>query len=283
MKNIKNKIFLSILAICGILLVGMTTVNAATYNTFVLKNSDIVCDPAKLEKGGRSVCYLIGKPEGTDDSPAVHGYVMNAYTTKYLTLVNTQKVVMTNTNTVFSKETSSTETIPKSADMPESLTKFSCQRDTSIESNQNITSYGCGIFYTVATAQNKAFTPESIRNADINETLLRDTTYGAVGAFVVELSSDVQGSECGEICVKAWRVPEADMYTNYTCTDLGCGVDTVEQKYDCKEINYTASSFTEPEPTETGAFASYALLAAGALIAISAVALAKKNNKFSRI
>ena len=283
MKDIRNKILSAILAISGLMVVGMTTVQAATYNTFTLLNSDVVCEPNELEKGDMATCYIIGKPSGADDS-SVHGYVVNAYTTKYLTLENTKKVVATNTGHVFSNAQSATETIKASEDMPADLKSFSCQNDSTISTDDELSSFGCGVFYTVANAPSNAFTPTTVLGAasNVDSGVLPDSTYGAIGAFYVKLSDDVQGNECGEICVKAWRVPEATMYSNsqYNCTDAGCGVDTYNSTYDCKEVHYNAPII---EPGDTGAFASYALLIAGALIAVSAITLAKKNNKFSRI
>ena len=54
-------------------------------------------------------------------------------------------------------------------------------------------------------------------------------------------------------------------------------------QYACAEVHYNETGTLPGDGTETGAFASYALLVAGALVAISAITLAKKNNKFSRI
>jgi hypothetical protein len=55
-----------------------------------------------------------------------------------------------------------------------------------------------------------------------------------------------------------------------------------EEGFDCREIHMKKK--TEPGNNPgTGAFASYALLAAGALIAISAITIAKKNNKLQKI
>lgn len=282
MKNIKSKILSAILAIGGLMAVGMTTVNAATYNTFALLNSDVVCEPNTLEKGDMATCYIIGQPDGADDS-SVHGYVVNAYTTKYLTLENTKKVVSTNTGHVFSNAQSATETIKASDDMPADLKLFSCQNDSTISTDEELSSFGCGVFYTVNGATSNAFTKTAVLGAasNVESGVLPNSTYGAIGAFYVKLSDDVQGNECGEICVKAWRVPEATMYSDskFNCTDAGCGTET-NNVYDCKEVHYNAPII---EPGETGAFASYALLIAGALIAISAITLAKKNNRFSRI
>ena len=282
MKNIRNKVLSAILAISGLMMVGIITVKAADYNTFTLLNSDVVCEPNELEKGDMATCYLIGKPDGPDDA-SVHGYVVNAYTTKYLRLENTKKVVSTNTGHVFSNAQSGTETIKTSADMPEDLKAFSCQNDPTINTDEELSSFGCGIFYTVAGASSNAFTKKTVVDAGsgLSTGVLPDSTYGAIGAFYVKLDDNVQGNECGEICVKAWRVPAADLYSNskYTCSDTGCGSDT-GNVYDCKEVHYNAPII---EPGETGAFASYALLMAGALIAVSAITLAKKNNKFSRI
>ena len=86
-------------------------------------------------------------------------------------------------------------------------------------------------------------------------------------------------NRCGDICVKVWTIPDGVYYSKaLECgTGTGCVQHTTsEQK--CVEIHIKASG-----STETGAFASYTILAAAAFIAISAVAIAKKNNKLYKI
>lgn len=278
MKKFKKLFMLSILAISTFILCGMTTVKAAGFS---LSNTDIVCDPANVEKGGRSTCYIIGVPS-EDATASVNGYINYIYTTKYLKLVGTQYLV-TNSNSTLADATSATAQITPQDDMPDELKSFSCAYDTNISSSIQVSSFGCGIFYTKNSVTQNAFTPSTIKNTGIKSGILQDR-YGTIGAILVGLDENATGNECGEVCVKVWRVPEKENYADYTsCGNDGtnannCGSDT-QLQYKCKEIHYKEDGTF----AETGAFASYALLVACALIAISAITLAKKNNKFSRI
>lgn len=281
MKKTKKLLIMSILAISTFILCGMTTVRAAAFS---LTNTDIICDPSKLERGGRADCYIIGVPSETGDS--VNGYIVKAYTTKFLKLKSASKIVP-NTEAAWTDATSATATIAATDDMPESLKTFSCAYDSEgIKTGTQATSYGCGAFYTINTASANAFTSSTIKKTGIKSDLLPNATYGVIGYITVELDQSATGNECGEVCVKVWRVPEKENYSNYlTCgndadNSNNCGSDSGND-YKCKEIHYNETP-TGPI-AETGAFASYALLAACALIAISAIALSKKNNRFNRI
>lgn len=276
MKNFKKLFIMSILAISSFVLCGMTTVKAAAFS---LSNADIICDPAKLDKGSRATCYIVGIPSETGDS--VHGYVSKAYSTKYLKLIGAQSVIAS-TDAAWATATSATNsTITSKENMPSELKSLACEYDGDGLSNVSPTSFGCGVFYSITSTN--VFTQSTVKNSGVSTDIV-PATYGIVGALIVELDENVDGNECGEVCVKTWRVPETSNYADYaTCGNSGdntnnCGSDT-GNVYKCKEIHYNESGTI----TETGAFASYALLAACALIAVSAIALAKKNNKFSRI
>lgn len=286
MKKVNKLFFMSILAISSFVLFGLTKVQAAA-DVFTLKNTNIVCDPSKLDKGSRAKCYIIGVPSETTTG-SVNGYVVRAYTTKYLKLIGAQAVV-TNSDQTWIDATSATEQITAKDNMPENLKGFSCNHDGESLGSIDPTTYGCGVFYTIKNVEQNAFTPATITSdttkSKVNSKVFTNASFGVIGAVIVELDEKTVGNECGEICVRAWRVPTKDNYSDYsTCTNNtsnGCGVDTVQEKngYDCQEIHYN-----EPGTfTETGAFASYAILAACALIAVSAITLSKKNNKFSRI
>ena len=91
-----------------------------------------------------------------------------------------------------------------------------------------------------------------------------------------------------EDAVKAWRIPGEGDYAHYKecqadSTDNCTGVTSIEtpgttNNYVCQEVHYKGG--VNPD---TGTFASYALLVAGALIAIAAITLAKKNTKLYRV
>jgi hypothetical protein len=285
MKKLKKLFLMSLLTVSSFVLSGVAKVEAA--DVFSLTSTDVVCDPEYIEAGQQANCYIVGVPSETTTG-SVHGYVIKAYTTKKLKLVGATSVV-TSTGQTWADATSATKQITPSDDMPDQVKALSCAYDgEGIGSSIKPTSFGCGVFYTVKNSNANAFKPSTITSsatkASIPSTVFKNATYGVIGAVKVKLDQTATTSECGEVCVKVWRVPTATDYENYlTCgnnTGTGCGSET-GNAYDCKELHYKKPG--ELPNTDTGAFASYALLAACALIAVSAITLAKKNNKFSRI
>lgn len=299
MKNIKKLFLMSFFAIAALVLVGMTDVKAAGDLIFGQPSgSDIVCDPKSVAPGEPSLCYFVGQPDSTTAS--MYGYIMHAFTTKKLKLVGVEtavqgaQAVYTDISSMLDGE----QAITKQADMTDNVAAFKCtyvSDDSVTNTIENATSYGCGIFYTTKNTSTDAFTGSSIVDAAkaLNLTTL-PTGYGVVGAFKVELDETATATECGEICVKVFGAPtdaqfnaSADENTHYkSCGNVvdkiaGCGA--VEDHFDCIEVSYQGSGELPSQSPPTGAFASYALLVAGALIAISAIALAKKNNKLYRV
>lgn len=64
----------------------------------------------------------------------------------------------------------------------------------------------------------------------------------------------------------------------------GCRIDTVAGKYYDNNANEVSEEeYKKACVPETGSFASYAVLIAGALIALSAITIAKKHNRFYRV
>lgn len=288
MKNLKKLFLMATMAVSSLLLVGVTTVKAE--GIFSLEDQKLVCDPSTLEAGGTADCYVIGVPSAQGD---VNGFVVKAYTTKYLRLVGS-KQILANTGAAWAGQVSSAstgKTFEMIATMPQKLSEFKCDYNTDAIDSGDVNSvedFGCAAFYTR--------TDSSVTNAFNKTTMLQHglTTdkvaahYGVIGAITVELDEAVKGNDCGKICVQIWKVPVAEEYPNYNnCATRaenpveGCGADNMQ--YACAEVHYNETGTLPGDGTETGAFASYALLVAGALVAISAITLAKKNNKFSRI
>ncbi len=286
MKNLKKLFLMATMAVSSLLLVGVTTVNAEA--AFSLEDQKLVCDPSALEAGGKSDCYVIGVPSAQGE---VNGFVVKAYTTKYLRLVGA-KQILTNTGAAWAGQVSSAstgKTFDMIATMPSKLSEFKCDYNTdAIDDPSSVEDFGCAAFYTR--------TDSSVTNAFNKTTMLQSglstdkvaAHYGVIGAITVELDEAVKGNDCGKICVQIWKVPVAEEYPNYkNCATRadnpveGCGTDNMQ--YACAEVHYNETGSLPGDGSETGAFASYALLVAGALVAISAITLAKKNNKFSRI
>lgn len=279
MKKVRNLLF-TLLMILSFSIIGAKTIYA---DAFTLTSSLLVCTPDSLKPGESADCYMIGVPEyaASAQNPSVNGYIVKAYTNGYLTLTGAKKTVTTNTGATFTTATSATSSPFSSSDssMPAELKKYTCNYDSDGVSG-TAHSFGCAAFYSKTTEN--AFTPTTIKQTGVNSSLLPNDSYGVIGAVTVKLDANTPAVDsCGEICVKIMRVPTAADYNNLSsCTN--CGIDSKNTKngYDCTEIHMTS---TTTHNTETGAFASYALLAAGALVAISAITLAKKNKKIYKI
>lgn len=281
-----NKLYLMLALVLGM----FVTIGTANAQSFSLRNFRLYCNPSAIEAGQQSECFLIGMPDGKGDE-TVHGYFVNSYTTKGLQIVS-YKALVPGSNATYTEVTSGTEFIKKPSDGPEGIGKVGCVVDTSHVPGGKVASAGCGVLYTVNSASSAAFTPKSLKNA-LPENISKEgkmskNDWGTIGTIVVKLRDDYTDQDCGEVCVNPWRVPTADLYDKYnTCGNdggIGCGSETANggKMYVCKEVHQAGKPGEEPNP-ETGASLSYALLAACALIAISAVVLVKKNNKFNRI
>lgn len=302
MKKIKSFLLMTVIGLCSFATISV--VNAASFD---MSRMNLVCEPSAIEGGERSTCYLIGRPSTANASDTNHGYVAQAYTTKSLKIIMAQKNEnVPNTNAVATPATSITaKPFATISDAPAALKNFTCIYDEAIDSEAaskgGKSDYQCLVFYSTTAAN--AFNPVVIKN---NITNIKGLTaqhisdgYGVIGSVVVELDADAKVNECGELCIKVWQVPDAKAYDQYKdCAvkesgDPQCGEPTKIEPapnatpggYFCEEMHLKTKP--EPEPGEdtppTGAFASYAVLAAGALIAVSAIAMAKKNNKFNKI
>ena len=289
MKKIKNMLLMSLLAICAVAIVGMDKVHAAPFQ--IGSTASIICEPDTISAGEGTDCYLVGRPDPSSGEYSVHGYVTYAYTTDYLEL-NGAKANgnIPNTDAVFLEASSATGGLTISGNMPNGINGFNCKYDSeNIETGMD---FGCAIFYTI-NGKNNAFTPESIVKDNSEEILPNgDPTYGVLGSYQVSVSAEAEGEACGELCIKAWVVPgEGDYNHVESCQADGekadgtkCSGVTASQTvsgnngYICREVHYRGGV-----APDTGAFASYALLIAGALIAIAAVTLAKKNTKLYRV
>lgn len=279
MKKINKIVFALLVGVCTLLFT--TSVSALS-----LKSTDVVCDPESLDPGDQADCYIIGIPDG---DTALHGFVVQTYTTKDLRLVGAKaKADIANAAGAFTKSSSSSSS-EGTAELALSTgtQTFRCPFDSEIASSQS--DYGCAVFYskTAAGVYTKA---DMLKNVKASILPSGSSSYGTFGSITVKLDENSTRNDCGEICVKVWNISNEKQYTQYRECNTGtpdesCGGATaiLEGKdYFCQEIHMTSSTPLEPN-ADTGTFVSYAVLIAGALIAISAVAMAKKNNKFNRI
>ncbi len=249
MKNIKNYFLFSILAICSLTLIGAKEVKAADA---MANNFSIVCDPTSIEKGDTSNCYIIANI--TADSATGAGlYAVNAYnvTTKHLTIKDFK-------SSLTGVTTEKTLTLGQSSAIN---TSFKC----------NSTTGKCyTVFSSTATGAIKAPTKTGVNIID-NSTNYKG--YTPIGYFTVTLDDTATTKDCGEICA---AIQYAVKSTEINTTAGGLNNNGTTKA--CAEITPKA----DPNP-ETGNFASYMVLIAGALIAVGAITIAKKHNKFYRV
>ena len=284
MKKIKNMLLMSLLTICAVAIVGIDKVYAVPFE--LGSTATLVCEPDTISAGEGTDCYLVGKPNPANGD-AVHGYLTYAYTTKFLELNGAKaNANIPDTEAYFMDATSATGGLTVSGNMPAGMGGLVCNYDSEIDGGLD---FGCAIFYTVK-GKSAAFTPTSITTGnDANTVPNGDTTYGVIGSYQVGLSEEAEGEECGELCVKAWVIPGEGDYTHVeNCQTDGkksdgtscTGVTSTQTngQYLCREVHYRGG--VNPD---TGTFASYALLVAGALIALAAITLAKKNTKLYKV
>lgn len=289
MKKIKNILLMSVFSICS--LAFASVVNATSFN---LNNTNLYCTPESISAGETASCYLIGTAQNAEASYSVNGFVVQAYTTQDLKILNATKNSNINGSAAVYTPLGSVSTAKPFSDKP-ILKDFICNFSASADATDS----GCAIFYSGdAVNSPNVYTGTSIFNNAASILSKTDyATYGIVGIINVEVSDTATGEKCGELCVAVWEIGNAKDYANYKeCASATGKTDSCDgatpirttgvNNYKCKELHLkaTPAPVVEPdEPPKTGAFASYAILAAGALIAISAIAMAKKNTRFNKI
>lgn len=93
------------------------------------------------------------------------------------------------------------------------------------------------------------------------------TTTFDLGTVTLRLSNDAV--ECGAVCI------EVSSYVQ--------GGQQYRANESCSDFEIVGEPDQNPESPETGAFASYAILAGGAFLAITTISVIKSKNKFYRI
>lgn len=281
MKKSKNLLMMVFVFVCSLLLVGVMNVKA----TIGFQNDSPVCDPNNnLKPGGTTTCYLRGKATQTQETNKVHGFVTRLYTTDGLRFDDVKPYIDGTSAQAFEATGNSqgkyTIALEGGGDSStDNKIEFTCSFDSTIKAPQadwqieNGDDYRCALFYSKgkdATVTVSSGTPkeESLK-------ALTGTGSGVMVIGIVDAHIDQNvdaNSSCGEICVFTKEATELSSYKLE-------GTDA----YACTEVHYTNNGGPASDTPTTGAFTSYALLAAGALIAISAVAIAKKHNKFYRV
>ena len=247
MKRIKGLVLFGIVALFSFAFVGITKVEAVTANNFT-----VVCDPDSIEYGSSANCYLIAKI--ADGS--LHG-VATTVVTEHLTITGATGGTGPDSNIASEKLTNGqTSTV---------LSNFGQSYQCSTTEDNS----ACYLF--ISNSETPSITPTQTTGvAPIDSNY---NGFTVVGYYVVSLDETATTNNCGKLCV----------YSKFSPTSQGYGDPEVFASGGsqvCDEISPIATSTQNPE---SGSFASYAILVAGALIAIGAIAIAKKNNKIYKV
>ena len=303
MKRFKSFILMAIFTICCFAVMGVVKAADAplTFN-----NYQMICSPASIEAGESSTCYLFAQKSGgnlklngfvsvvyTNDNLLIDGVVPEASSVASAKLLESgkkasaagvqgNKWVLGETGVAGAEEFQCDLSWMDIKDTHLDGAGADKTKQVITESNKN-DSY-CAIYYS--GGNDAVFDEATLQTAGKHTDVFKDSTnrdkYAILGVYKVKLDKDMpQGANrCGDICVKVWTVPQGVYYSQASSCGTGgenCAQHTtVAQK--CTELHIKASG-----ETETGAFASYTILAAAAFIAISAVAIAKKNKKLYKI
>lgn len=253
-KSMKALFVLMVLSLFSI--IGINTVKADASVT----NINIVCEPREIEKGDVSLCYIIGKVTNDASTGAgVHG-LLTKVTTSHLDI---KSFKAGNGSSAFVAEKHTNGQQYTSATPASGVT---C-------STQGEECYG---FFTVGTN-----TPGQFKNTTtgtgVSSIDSQYTGYTNFGYFEVQLDDTATVTECGRLC----------LFADYAATaaDYGKNVHVTTEEV-CEEISPKVTGTAtpvKPDTPETGSFVSIAVLVAGALIAIGAIAIAKKNNKIYKV
>lgn len=123
--------------------------------------------------------------------------------------------------------------------------------------------------WVAGAADSQGFTPLTVKNTT-------GFTQGSIGNISATVNQDAY--ECGKICVTVIysHVGSDDSHT-YTMNNLGLPDNS------CKSTPQPVESTPTPTPPDTGNFASYAILAGGAAIAMATISIARKRTKFYKV
>ena len=272
MKTLKNLLLVIFVSVCSFLFVGVLDVSAS----IGFANDTPVCSPNEnLKPGGKTTCYIRGKGNQSNGG-GVHGFVTRLYTTDGLIFDSVQPYI-DNTSAVAyeaSANSDKQETITLSDNS--TTISFKCTFDATLKAPKadwqigQGDPYRCALFYS-NTKEGKITVNNGAPKSDIQKLTGTGNGIMVIGKVIAHIDENVDAnSSCGELCVFTKEANDTSSYKLEGSDD-----------YFCTEVHYTTGK--PPAGPPTGAFASYAILAAGALIAVSAVAIAKKHNKIYRV
>lgn len=269
MEKMKNLLLIAAFTLCVTLLPNY--VNAAPSAT----NFKVYCGSSKIAIGETTNCYLLAQINA-ENGVGIHGV--------YTSVTALEKLTIQNAFAFSSDDVK--------------VTKINKGENNAL--NKPCTSNGeCYDFIA-----NTGKSIKSINADSINDSTLKTAEwqgYSPIAYWTVKLNNDATDESCGKFCLELdYKATEAGESASGGLTSDGAGcaeIRPVINKVTCqvKDDKYygpTGEEITQEEykkqceatkPPETGSFASYAVLAAGAFIALSAITIAKKHNKFYRV
>ena len=283
-KDFKRLMLMAVIGICSLFVGTIVSAKGLT-----ITSQQLICDPQSIEAGGNADCYIIGSADNATD--VSHGIIVQFYTTDKLSVTGAKvnDKIKASAGALIKRPQDQTTGNGGSLDAVDGVKNFSC--DLKIDRTGETRDAGCIVFYTAGTA-NAVFTRANLGKPttltkSLSDRIPDESTLVVLGNMTVKLDKDNQAEACGNVCWQTWTIPTADDYARYaTCQAAtpgtpGCGeTPTSVTPKECEELHMKTGN---PENTITGSFVSYTILAAGILLAISAVAIAKKNNKLQKI
>ena len=265
MKKIKNIFNFSIIAMISFCMMGIIEVNAAEASA---SDFQVICDPKVLEPGSHGQCYLIAKiTEASDPSTGVSkglDYVVTQRDPSLSKYLEVTKV----TPPVDRASVIEAEMINSGAAATVGVAKTAGSGYTC-----NSTKGECHVF----SAKTLGGIKETKMGSGSGAPIQGYDSFTIVGIYNVKLSEDAQkmsNGTCGYLCVYV------DYSSDGAGTKLSGGTPSVESLKQCGEVTVKVPPVENPP---NGSFASYIVLIGGAFVALGAIVLAQKNNKFMKI
>lgn len=263
MKKVRNLLIIFALALC--IVVVPNKVNAAASNYM------LYCDKETITRGDSATCYLLAQI----DDQGIFGVYAD---------LNYERLTIEGHGIIYNDIMTVTE-INKGAERPNVGTGVTCT------SNGKCYDFQAN---TGSLITNKA----GATGVDIINT--NHSGYTPIGYWTVKVREDATDENCGKICVsvQAKNTSTSQLGSNpQECVEIHpkdeevkvktCTYDETNKIYYDKNGNVVDEAEYKKQckvnPPQTGSFASYAVLAAGAFIALSAITIAKKHNKFYKV
>lgn len=212
-------------------------------------NYHVVCNPDTISVDDTADCYVIGNL-----TTKIDGVIAKVKsTTKYL---NLHEAGTTNSEVFGTRLNAGQKVGEKNTHVTSAAKNYECTSND-----------GCLVFSSQDPAV--GINPNKI-GASGNDIPALDTysDFTNVGFVTVSLSSEAPDSDCASLCLDIYEVATEAGYAS-TLSSVG--------EVPCADLTPVGGG------APTGSFASYTILIGGAFVAIAAIALARKNNKFYKI